>query len=253
MLAMGDDSTLNPRALRQAFSRNRAIVTHLPYSPNPCAVLMSDARDLPLPEQSIDLVVTSPPYINVFNYHQNYRRAMELMGWDLLQVARSEIGSNRKNRANRFMTVVQFCMDIAQVLRELRRVIRPTGVAVFVIGRESRVRRIRFHNARILALLALGTSVFRLQRWQERKFTNRFGTAIYEDLLTLTPAESTMQFPEDLGRLVGVSVLTDALRRSPSEQAAEIEEAIAVAHDLRPSPLFKPPTTAFTNALPPSA
>src|SRR5207253_983844 len=47
-----------------------------------------------------ELIVTSPPYINVFNYHQNHRAILELLGFDLLHVAASELGSNRKNRGN---------------------------------------------------------------------------------------------------------------------------------------------------------
>ncbi|MEP9412025.1 MAG: hypothetical protein HRF42_11640 [Candidatus Brocadia sp.] len=51
---------------------------------------------------SADLIITIPPYINVFNYHRNYRSIMDILGFDILKVAASEIGSNRKNRGNRF-------------------------------------------------------------------------------------------------------------------------------------------------------
>ena len=64
---------------------------------------------------SIDFVITSPPYINVFNYHQNYRKSVEATGFNVLEVARSEIGSNRKFRSNRFLTVIQYALDIYQV------------------------------------------------------------------------------------------------------------------------------------------
>ena len=65
---------------------------------------------------AVDLVITSPPYINVFNYHQNYRAILEVLGFDLLKVAESEIGQPAKNRANRFRTVVQYTLNFDQIL-----------------------------------------------------------------------------------------------------------------------------------------
>ena len=44
--------------------------------------------------------------------HQNHRAILELLGFDLLHVAASEIGSNRKNRGNRFRTVIQYALDM---------------------------------------------------------------------------------------------------------------------------------------------
>lgn len=66
-----------------------------------------------------ELIVTSPPYINVFNYHQNHRAILELLGFDLLHVAASELGSNRKNRGNRFRTVIQYALDMEAALELL--------------------------------------------------------------------------------------------------------------------------------------
>lgn len=51
----------------------------------------------PNPAIPFGLVLTSPPYINVYNYHQQYRASAEALGWDLLEVAKTEIGSNRKH------------------------------------------------------------------------------------------------------------------------------------------------------------
>ena len=83
------------------FTALAKLVRRLPYSDRLIKADLQDARQLPLQSQSVDFVITSPPYINVFNYHQNYRRSVEVLGWNLLRVARSEIGSNRANRGNR--------------------------------------------------------------------------------------------------------------------------------------------------------
>ncbi|MBW4621670.1 MAG: hypothetical protein KME17_20190 [Cyanosarcina radialis HA8281-LM2] len=102
-------------------------IEKLPFSEKQVRVDLADARSLPLENDRIDFVVTSPPYINVFNYHQNYRKSAEIMGWDLLKIAKSEIGSNRANRGNRFYTVVQYCLDMGDTLREISRVTKNVG------------------------------------------------------------------------------------------------------------------------------
>ncbi len=239
MLAMSDGEELEAETLYKAYSRNRSIVSKIPVSSNACKVFMSDARDLPLSDQSVDLVITSPPYINVFNYHQNYRKAMELMGWYPLEIAQSELGSNRKHRGNRFMTVVQYCMDLTRVCQELRRVLGPGGVAVFIIGRESRVRGVPFNNGQLLALSAVGGAGFQLDRWQERKFVNRYGEKIYEDVITLVAQEKEIETPEEFGREVGVLALSSSLDIATGEVSDNIEQAIERSVDVRPSPLLK--------------
>ena len=80
------------------------------------------------------------PYINVHNYHQKYRRSAEALYWNALAVARSDIGSNRQNRANRFLTVVQYTLDMSLALREMARVARRGARLILVLGRESSVR-----------------------------------------------------------------------------------------------------------------
>lgn len=235
MLAMGDGATLEANNLYDAYFRNRSIASKLRLSPRACEVLLADARDLPLPGESVDLVITSPPYINVFNYHQNYRKAMELMGWRLLEVAPSEIGSNRKHRGNRFMTVIQYCMDMVQVFAQLRRVLKPTGTLICVVGRESRVRGVPFYNGRLLALSATVGSGFCLERWQERRFINRFGKTIYEDVLTLKPAGRPAGV-EDSGRQIGVLALRNVLEDTVEETiCGDIKQAIGRSEDVRPS------------------
>lgn len=207
-----------------------------------CEVSNSDARCLPLAERTVALVVTSPPYINVFNYHQNYRRVMELMGWYPLRIAKSEIGSNKKHRSNRFMTVVQYCMDLSQTLAELKRLMVSKGMAVFVIGRESRVRNVPFYNGRLLALIAAGEGAFRLERWQERRFTNRFGKEIYEDIITLAPEAEENAPTTEFARSVAVEALTQALSNTEGAAREDINQALARADEVKPSPLSTSPS-----------
>lgn len=230
------------RQLHDAFNRHTTIVERLPYSQNHCRVFHRDARSLPLQDQSVDFIVTSPPYINVFNYHQHYRRAMELMGWDLLKVAKSEFGSNRKNRGNRFLTVIQYAIDMLQALHEMRRVIHSTGKVVIVIGRESKVRGISFENGRILTALAVGGAGLSLTLRQERKFLNRFGETIYEDVLHFVPVKKWVQDPDDFARSVAQLFLQEAANYVLDDTREDIRIAIERAPVIEASPRYAPPS-----------
>ncbi len=180
------EKELTADAVLATWGKLRETVQALPVSDKIIEPANCDARALPLPDHHAEIVITSPPYVNVFNYHQHYRRSVEALGWDLLEVARSEIGSNRKNRGNRYLTVIQYCIDMAAVLHELRRVCKPQARIIIVVGRESNVRKTRFFNGEIVARLAVRSVGYRLQARQERFFQNRFGEMIFEDILHLT-------------------------------------------------------------------
>ena len=215
------------------------LVLGLPFSQQPIEIFHADARETPLPDSSVDLVLTSPPYINVLNYHQQYRASMEALSWNLLRVARSEIGSNRKHRGNRFLTVIQFCLDIAQTFNEMVRVCRSDGRLIFVVGRESTVRGTPFFNGEIVAEVAHRALDFDLILRQERVFLNRFGQSIFEDILHFSPPTSSpgKLFLEP-ARKVAQDVL-DATHSVVSDGAKEgIESALASIDKVRPSPIF---------------
>ena len=194
----------------RAFRQHQAILLDIPYSSQRCWVTHSDARCLPVRERTVKLVITSPPYVNVFNYHQNNRPAMELLGWDILAVARSEFGSNRKNRGNRFLTLVQYCADMALTFSELRRVLKPEGRIIIVVGRESSIRGISFQNGSLVTSLAVLCG-FHLVLRQERKFTNKFGDLIYEDILHLLPDLADCSFALSESYAVAQEFLRNAL------------------------------------------
>jgi DNA modification methylase len=223
------------------WGRLKTVVEALPHTPAPLKVLNCDARQLPIENSSVDMVITSPPYINVFNYHQQYRPAAEALGWDLLNVAQSEIGSNRKHRGNRFLTVAQYCLDISSVLSELNRVCKPTGRIIFVVGRESRVRGVPFFNGELVGRLATGCSAFRVLWRQERVFKNRFGESIVEDILHLKRLRSSRHsdlFSTADAQAIAQDALKYALKNAEGEVAANISEAISTLKQIRPSPIY---------------
>lgn len=237
MMAMGDGKVLGPDRLGRAFNQVSKLLAGLPGEPVPCQVHAADARRLPVDSNSIDFVLTSPPYINVFNYHQNYRPVVEALGYHVLSAAQREIGSNRKFRQNRFMTVIQYCQDMMLSLRELARVCKEGSKIVIVVGRESRVRKVPLPNGTIVGSLGELCGSLRLERWQERQFTSRFGEKIFEEILTFDVADTAPLDEGDAIKLaaeVGCSFLASA-EDVPPMIKAEIMAAIEAAWNIKPS------------------
>jgi hypothetical protein len=224
----------------------RDIVLGLPYTANPIRALFGDARHLPLPNASIDFVLSSPPYINVFNYHHNSRSGIESLGWNPLVVARSEIGSNRKFRQNRFLTVIQYCIDMSLALAEMSRVCTGSARILLVLGKESNVHKTPFYNGEILQRLATEVIGLRVLLKQQRVFLNRFGQRIYEDLLHLSPGTTKSPAKNALieeARIVGKATLVEALGRVPNDRRHYLQEAISRAGEVEPSPILEPEQT----------
>ena len=226
--------------IQSKFATLVSLVRSLPYSSHAIRANLQDARALLVPDQSIDFSVTSPPYINVFNYHQNYRKSVEVLGWDLLRVARSEIGSNRANRGNRFCTVVQYCIDMAGAIQELARVLKPNGRAVFVVGHESNVLGTPFYNADIIEQIALRSGMFDVPLRQQRVFTNRFGKPIREDLLNLMRKSCTLNKTSAvrLGRSIAREAFSSALQAVPEKNRHLLTEAVSRVDEISGTPLF---------------
>lgn len=219
------------------WAKFKARFLSLPESDALIRLVNCDARRLPLREDEADFVVTSPPYINVFNYHQHFRRSVEALGWDLLAVARSEIGANRKHRQNRFLTVIQYCLDMTEVLRQLQRVCKVDSRIVAIVGRESNVRKTRFFNGEIIAALASRCVGFSFVSRQERVFMNRFGERIVEDILHFEVRKTGHAQPEQ-ARSRAREVLDKARKRTPEESLGDLEEAVNLVDEVQVSPLY---------------
>lgn len=229
--------SLTSARLRSTWGNLRQLVENLPKTKSTISVALTDSRSLPLENQSVDLVLTSPPYINVFNYHQQYRASVEALNWDVLPMARSEIGSNRKHRGNRFLTVIQYCLDMAMTFVELTRVCKPGARAIFIVGRESNVRKTSFYNGNILRRVANECLGIQILLEQERVFQNRFGQNIYEDILHFELKPITLRDFEDRVRELAMRVLLDAKKRAPIESLEDLQDAITKINSVEPSPL----------------
>ncbi|MCP4113358.1 MAG: site-specific DNA-methyltransferase [Desulfobacteraceae bacterium] len=226
-------------AWHKAYNEISSFLFSLPETKSQVTSLLCDIRELPdQTDRKIDLIITSPPYINVFNYHQNHRIIMELLDFDILSVAHSEFGSNRKNRGNRFLTVIQYCLDMAQALSSMQRSMDKLGSVIMIVGRESNVRKTAFYNGKIIIDICKKTEMFSVEHSTERCFKNKFGTMIYEDILVLKPLHP-LNDTDITARDVALSHLKSSADRSPSESKNDLEKAVASVNTVKASPTFK--------------
>ena len=82
--------------MKKSWQKIKKYLIGLPYSEAKIHAELGNAKHISLNNDYADLLITSPPYINVFNYHQKYRRSVEELGFNVLNIAKGEIGSNRK-------------------------------------------------------------------------------------------------------------------------------------------------------------
>jgi hypothetical protein len=226
--------------IRKALTYIYDALLMLPFTELQIDAILSDARlSHKLGLDYADLILTSPPYINVFNYHQNYRSIIECTGWDILKVAQSEFGSNRKHRSNRFMTVVQYCLDMEQSLISFWQLLKNDGYMIMVVGKESNVRHTPFYNGSIVKDIINNLGIFKEIDNYQRSFINKFGTVIKEDILIFTKLQKTPP-QNSVARQVSLKHLTNALKICDPQIRKEIDAVINKVDSIEPSPIFNP-------------
>ena len=123
------------------------------------SIANADARKLPLPDDSVDIVVTSPPYLNAIDYLRGHKFSLVWMDHsisDVRELRSTNVGAEVAATANDddkpTETVMQdmceggeltgrnhgmlrrYVRDLREVVRENFRVLRPGGKAVYVVG-----------------------------------------------------------------------------------------------------------------------
>ena len=89
-----------------------------------------DSRTLPLGDESIDGIITSPPYSIALDYVMNDAHALKELGCDLPQIREEFIGVRGKGQTR----VDLYNEDMMLSLQEMFRVLKPEKYAVIVIG-----------------------------------------------------------------------------------------------------------------------
>lgn len=99
-------------------------------------VFNSDVRQmsaLGIAENSIDLVVTSPPYPNSFDYYLYHKWRMYWLGADYKEVMQGEIGSRREHSSLK-QPMANYIAKMRDALIPVSRVLKPSKLAYFFVG-----------------------------------------------------------------------------------------------------------------------
>jgi DNA modification methylase len=98
-----------------------------------CTVIRADTlQGSPLARHSVDLVVTSPPYVNVTDYTMAQRLSLEWMEIDLCSSKASEVGARWK-RFRRGAVEDYFC-ELETCIRNVLVALKPDGYFCVVLG-----------------------------------------------------------------------------------------------------------------------
>lgn len=137
-----------------------------------------DARELTIEDDSIDLVLTSPPYLNAIDYMRCSKFSLVWMGYSMSKIRhirKESVGAeasleeasdsewvklvikelkltpklSERNQA----LLARYTWDMGGALREASRVLKPEGRAVYVVG-DCRIRGTFIRNSSIVTAVA---------------------------------------------------------------------------------------------------
>jgi SAM-dependent methyltransferase len=142
------------------------------------SVALGDARSLPIRSGTIDLVLTSPPYLNAIDYMRCSKFSLVWMGYTVSELTGirtesvgTECGDQEASENESIRAVISelklapqlsarneavlahYIEDMKNSVDEVARVLSPAGKAVYVVG-ENTVRGTFIPNAKIVSAVA---------------------------------------------------------------------------------------------------
>jgi len=92
---------------------------------------INDAKSLSIEDNSVDAIITSPPYSFAIDYAENDRPQLEFLGYDAQSLKDEMIGLKGKTRREK---LANYFVDMDKVLSEMARVLKPGKYAIIIIG-----------------------------------------------------------------------------------------------------------------------
>ncbi len=121
------------RHFRNALASIHQMIRAYPlYPAGDLTIERSDARSIPLAESSVDLVVTSPPYLAMIDYSTAQRLSYMWRNLRMDLDREDEVGA--RSRRNRVFAEAEYENAISQSVVEIERVLKPSAFCAIVIG-----------------------------------------------------------------------------------------------------------------------
>jgi hypothetical protein len=102
------------------------------FHPESLRFQVADARDIPLAGNSVDLVVTSTPYLGMIDYANANRLTYDWFNLNMVQDRRSEIGP--RARRNNLSEPASYLEAIRCSVAEISRILKPKRFCAVVVG-----------------------------------------------------------------------------------------------------------------------
>jgi len=121
------------KSMRNELNKMAKIINKIPN----VKLINGDARKLEVETNSIDLIVTSPPYVNALDYYRAHMYNMLWLGMDFDLFRKHEIGGHSHFIINRFRLLSEYLGDMLRSMIEMNRVLKKDKVCVIVVGNSS--------------------------------------------------------------------------------------------------------------------
>ncbi len=130
---VGDMFLRKVKNMRERLKETDKIVTNIPD----VQAIDGDARRLEVETDSVDLIVTSPPYVNALDYYRVHMYNMIWLGMDFDLFRKHEVGGHSHFIANRFRLLSEYLGDMLRSMIEMNRVLKSEGLCAIVVGNSS--------------------------------------------------------------------------------------------------------------------
>lgn len=135
------DNARRGRNFEQSFYKNlnlmiksvtdfRDIVQELKLKLGKVEIKNGDTRNLPLKSESVDGIITSPPYSIALDYVSNDAHALKVLGFELSDIRQEFVGVRGRGSER----INLYNQDMKKSYEEMYRVLKPQKFAAIVIG-----------------------------------------------------------------------------------------------------------------------
>ncbi len=116
-------------------------------------IYKSDSRFIYfIPENSVDFVITSPPYPNTYDYYLYHKLRMIILGFDYRDAQEKEIGSRHKHSSQK-EDIHNYLESMQKCFYNFSKILKPEHYFAIVIG-DSVIRGIRYDGFEIIKNIA---------------------------------------------------------------------------------------------------
>ena len=114
----------------QTIERSLATIEKLDLTLGSTQIQLGDSRHLDLQDESVDHIITSPPYAIAIDYVVRNTDQLRLMGYSTKEIYEQTIGLRGRGRDR----ITNYYADLEQSIREMQRVLKKGGYCVILIG-----------------------------------------------------------------------------------------------------------------------